>query len=159
MTGCGRLGDGGYVESGWGGVCMCTKVTTDFFTWADSGFGAQFSTKPRRRLRNFAPIIMELMNPLYLKSHLWSCGLLSNKDVKYLDENLLKERQNNYFFRNHLEISYIIRKVDQRGSKGIQQFISCLEAENEHLGHKDLADILKHNVCSVCVSTNYYTNS
>ena len=108
--------------------------------------------QPKIRIRKFAPIVMELMNPLCIKSHLWAQGLLNNKDMEYLEENLLKERQCTYFFGNHLESSYIIRKVDQHGAKGVQKFIACLEAEKEHLGHQDLADILRRHASTICVS-------
>ena len=62
--------------------------------------------------------------------------------MEYLDGIILKEGRSNYMV-SHLEVSFIIRKVDQQGAKGVQQFIACLEAEKEHLGHQDLADTLK----------------
>ena len=46
----------------------------------------------------------------------------------------------------NMKIVYLIKTIRGKGKKGAQRLIECLEKEKKHLGHADLAEVLKEGI-------------
>ena len=85
-------------------------------------------------LSKFTSKFEDLVNLNELIPVLYEAGVLVNEEVEKLIEAV---------WNNKLKVVYLITTMRGKGKEGLQRLIDCLENEPNHLGHAELAGILK----------------
>ena len=85
-------------------------------------------------LSKFTSKFEDLVNLNELIPVLYEAGVLVNEEVEKLIEAV---------WNNKLKVVYLITIMRGKGKEGLQRLIDCLEKEPNHLGHAELAGILK----------------
>lgn len=88
----------------------------------------------------FAPEFKRLASLEYLIPHLLKHRVLGMDDMDDLEnpQRIQTRRE---------KITRLLCIVGRKGQYGVEGMINSLEAETEHAGHRELAEILRQNYC------------
>ena len=91
-------------------------------------------------LNEFTSMFQDLVNLNELIPMLYQTGILVDAELEKLTQENIER---------NLKIVHLVKIMRGKGKKGAQRLIECLEKEKKHLGHAELAEVLKEGITQI----------